>query len=266
MNAISIDVEDWYHCLDQDPANWDGYEDRIAGSVRGILEIFERASTKATFFVLGHVARRHPELVEEIHRAGHEVASHGTDHRFVYRQTPDEFERDVARSVELLTDVTGQPVHGYRAPYFSITRQSLWALAVLRKLGFVYDSSIFPVVNHRYGIPDARRLVHETESGVIEVPLSTDRVGGVNLPCSGGVYFRVLPYRLVVAMLRRLQRHGEPIVFYLHPWEIDAGQPRIPLPRALRARHYAGLDRCGPKLARLLREFRFGPIRQMLNL
>ncbi len=265
MNAISIDVEDWYHCLDENPGNWDRYEDRIAGSTRELLDIFDRAKTKATFFVLGHVAQRHPELVKQIHDAGHEIASHGSEHRFVYRQTPHEFERDVANSVKLLTDITGQKVYGYRAPYFSITKQSLWALPILRKLGFAYDSSIFPVVNHRYGIPGAERLVHETESGVVEVPLSTDRVGKHNIPCSGGVYFRILPYRLVAGMLHRLQKRGEQIVFYLHPWEIDDGQPRISLPRALKARHYFGLSRCGKKLGRLLREFQFGPIRQMIN-
>lgn len=266
-NALTIDVEDWYHCLDQEPANWSRYEDRITAPVRELLELFARASTKATFFVLGHVARRHPELIGEIHAAGHEIASHGCEHRFIYRQTPEAFEADVAQSTRLLGEITGEPrVAGYRAPYFSITSRSLWALPILRRLGFVYDSSVFPVMNHRYGIPGAPRLPHTTADGLVEVPPSTFPLGKVDLPCSGGVYFRVLPLRLLAGMFARLNSRGERVIFYLHPWEIDPGQPRIKLPPFLRVRHYWGLGRCAEKLRRLLAEFPFGPVREVLEL
>ena len=266
-NALTIDVEDWYHCLDQEPANWSRYQDRIVAPVRELLELFEAASTKATFFVLGHVAERHPELIREIHDAGHEIASHGCEHRFIYNQTPEAFEADVGRSVRLLREITGaDTIAGYRAPYFSITSKSLWALPILRKLGFAYDSSVFPVVNHRYGIPGAPRLPHETSEGLIEVPPSTFPLGKMDLPCAGGVYFRVLPLRMLAGMFSRLNARGERVIFYLHPWEIDDGQPRIKLPPFLRVRHYWGLRRCTGKLRRLLSEFRFAPVREVLGL
>lgn len=263
-NILTIDLEDWYHCLDEDPANWHRYEDRIVPSARRILKILAARGTRATFFVLGHVAERHPELVGEIHRAGHEIGCHGYEHRFVYRQTPAEFESDVARAAGLLSSVTGEPVVSYRAPYFSVTRKSLWALPVLRDLGFRYDSSIFPVHNHRYGIPDAPRLPFETDEGILEVPVSTFPLARTRLPFAGGVYFRFFSYRFVRGLCRRLNARGEPVVFYLHPWEADEGQPRVPLPPALRLRHYWRLDRTAGKLERLLKEFSFGPVREVL--
>ncbi|HYJ78475.1 MAG TPA: polysaccharide deacetylase family protein, partial [Longimicrobiaceae bacterium] len=165
-NILTIDVEDWYHPLDEDPANWARYEDRIVLATRRVLQVLADNDTHATFFVLGHVADRHHELVREIHRAGHEVGCHGYEHRFVYRQTPAEFESDVGRAARLLSSITGEPVVSYRAPYFSITKKSLWALPILRDLGFKYDSSVFPVHNHRYGIPDAPRLPFTTDEGI----------------------------------------------------------------------------------------------------
>ncbi|MBI1189858.1 MAG: DUF3473 domain-containing protein [Tepidisphaera sp.] len=263
---MSIDVEDWYHCLSPDPATWPSFEHRIVESTRRVLEIFARTSTRATFFILGAVAEREPGLVEEIQKAGHEIASHGTEHRFVYRQTPEEFERDVRRSVETLRAITGETPRGYRAPYFSITLQSLWALDTLRNLGFAYDSSIHPVHNHRYGIPGAARLPHALPSGLIEAPISTLPLRLLNLPFAGGVYFRAFPMFLIRRCFRRLEARGERVVFYFHPWEIDEGQPRIPLPWSLRLRHYHALGPAGPKLEALCREFRFGTLSEVLNL
>jgi polysaccharide deacetylase family protein (PEP-CTERM system associated) len=265
-NSVTIDVEDWYHCLDPNPDNWPRYEDRIVRSVQRVLEILHRASTKATFFVLGHIAVLHPELVRTIAEAGHEVASHGTWHRFVYDQDPREFEDDVSQSLAALRSITGSSILGYRAPYFSITDRSRWALALLRKLGVAYDSSIFPVYNHRYGIRNAARLPWRTDEGLIELPLSTYRACGVNIPCGGGVYFRFLPYWVTRHLLARLNAAGEPIIFYLHPWELDDGQPRISLPRALSLRHYFGLSRTAGKLSSLLRDFRFVPMREAVSL
>jgi polysaccharide deacetylase family protein (PEP-CTERM system associated) len=266
MNVMSIDLEDWYHCLELNPARWGNYEDRVVPTVNQLLAILEETETQATFFVLGHVAERHPELVRKIDSLGHEVASHGYAHQFVYRQSPEAFETDLRRSRDHLSSILGHPVLGYRAPYFSITGRSLWALPILRRLGFAYDSSVFPVLNHRYGIPGADRLPHRTASGLIEVPLSCFPLGKLNLPCAGGVYFRVLPYPLIRSMFQGLVNRGEPIVFYLHPWEIDAAQPRIPLPVSLRLRHYWDLGGTTAKLRRLLHDFSFAPMKAFLDL
>ncbi|MGE0462411.1 MAG: XrtA system polysaccharide deacetylase [Vicinamibacterales bacterium] len=262
---MTIDLEDWFHCLDPDPRHWNRYERRADHSTRQVLEIFARTGTRATFFVLADVARHAPALITEIAAAGHEIASHGSEHRFIYSQTRSEFERDVAASLDLLEEITGERPVGYRAPYFSITKRSLWARTVLRELGIRYDSSVHPVHNHRYGIPDAPRLPHETD-GVVEAPISTFPMGRLNVPCAGGVYFRAVPAALTCSMLHRLDRRGEPIVFYLHPWELDPQQPRIPLPMALRARHYWALDRTAHRLERLCRTFCFGTLREALRL
>ena len=264
-NVLTFDVEDWYHPVDPDPETWCQYEDRIADSVGVVLDVLDAANTHATFFVLGHVAELHPEVVEQIARKGHEVATHGSRHEFVYRQAPEEFEEDVRASIELLESITGDRVLGYRAPYFSITKDSLWALPTLRRLGLQYDSSIFPVHNHRYGIPDAPRLPHETDVGPFEIPLSTYPVGRMNIPCCGGAYFRILPYGVTRRLLRGIQRRGEPIVFYLHPWECDPGQPRESMALGLRIRHYWGLHRTADKLRRLLGDFVFCPVREALG-
>jgi len=263
---MSIDVEDWYHCLDENPLHWHTYEDRVVPAVRRVLRVFADRGTCATFFVLGYVAEKHPELIREIHCAGHEIASHGYAHRFVYGQSPAEFKEDVTRSLVLLSAIIDKPVVGYRAPYFSITRKSLWAFAVLRELGLSYDSSTFPVLNHRYGIPGGRRLPYRTESGLLEVPLSTYPAGGLTIPCCGGVYFRLIPYEFVRRMIRSLNRRGEPVIFYLHPWEMDAGQPRIPLPAGLRLRHYWQLEKTEGALRKLLHEFPFTSIKKGLRI
>lgn len=265
-NVLTIDVEDWYHPLEPDPAKWSQYEDRITEAVGIVLDVLARGNTRAAFFVLGHVAELHPELVEAIAREGHEIASHGSRHGFVYRQTPEEFENDVRESVDRLTSITGRSVVGYRAPYFSITRQSLWALPKLRALGIRYDSSVFPVWNHRYGIPDAPRLPHETQTGPFEIPLTTYPLGRVNIPCCGGVYFRVYPYRFTRRLLRGVEARGEPLVFYLHPWECGRSHPRIRLPVGLGIRHYWGLHKTAEKLHRLIHDFTWCPAREALDL
>ena len=264
-NMLTIDVEDWYHSLDPDPDRWGRYEDRVEFATRQVLDILTATATTATFFVLGHVAEHHHELVREIHNRGHEVASHGSHHRFIYRQTEREFKDDVLRSVDVLSSITGESVRGYRAPYFSITKQSLWARAILRELDIEYDSSVYPVLNHRYGIPDAPRLPHRTEEGLLEFPLSCYPLRRFNIPCGGGVYFRALPYSATRWLFRRMQGRGEPIVFYLHPWELDPEQPRFKeAPVTLRSRHYWKLHRTADAFSRLLRDFSFRSIREAL--
>jgi polysaccharide deacetylase family protein (PEP-CTERM system associated) len=263
MNALTIDVEDWYHCVDPDPANWHRYEDRIGIAVRETLEVVQDAGVTATFFVLGDVARRHPGLVREIESLGHEIGSHGQEHRFIYHQTPQAFETDVLTCRRLLETIVTGPIRGYRAPYFSITRQSQWALPILRRLGFDYDSSIFPVVNHRYGIPDASRLPYDDDSGLREWPISVHPFGRIRIPYSGGFYFRFWPYRIIHKLFKSANGRGESVVFYLHPWELDAAQPRISMPMGLRWRHYLALDSTASKLRRLLRDFPFQAIRDL---
>jgi polysaccharide deacetylase family protein (PEP-CTERM system associated) len=267
VNVLSFDVEDWYHSLDRDKKQWAGYEDRVVESTRRILEVLRAFDTRATFFVLKDVAERHPELVREISLGGHEIGSHGSSHEFVYNQTPEEFESDVAQSLRLLEEIIGEPVISYRAPYFSITKKSLWALPILKRLGIKYDSSIFPVVNYRYGIPDAPRAPYQTEGGPIEVPIATYPVGSTNFPCGGGVYFRAFPYRFMKRLYHNMNERGEKIVFYLHPWELDPDQPvKDDLERGVKMRHYFALHKTEGRLTFMIRDFRFGPIREVVKL
>jgi polysaccharide deacetylase family protein (PEP-CTERM system associated) len=272
-NALTVDVEDYFHvsalagAIHRD--SWGSRESRVEGNVRKLLELFDEADARGTFFVLGWVAERHPRLVKEIAARGHEIACHGFSHRLVYDQPPGEFRAETSRAKKLLEDLTGAAVLGYRAASYSIVRRSLWALDVLVELGFVYDSSIFPVRHDRYGIADAERMPHRlsTPAGkaIVEWPMSTARVFGVRLPVSGGGYFRLLPYWLTHWGLRSINRRdARPFIFYLHPWEIDPAQPRVPANPLSRFRHYTNLDRCEERLRRLLREFRFGTARDGL--
>jgi polysaccharide deacetylase family protein (PEP-CTERM system associated) len=267
-NALTIDFEDWYQGLEIPHTQWDGYEDRLPGAARRLLGLLADAGARATFFVLGSAARRHPELVREIAAAGHEVGTHGHSHTPVYRMTPDAFREEIRTSVAMLEDLTGRPVLGHRAPFFSITRASLWALEILAECGLRYDSSVFPVVNYRYGIPDAPRWPHPVDAGgreLVEFPLSTCRMLGRNLPVAGGAYFRIFPYAVTRWGFRSINRGGRPAVFYLHPWEVDPDHPRIPLPRRIALTHYFNLQATERRLRRLLAEFRFAPMNEVLG-
>lgn len=268
INALTIDLEDWYQGLEIPPTEWAGYEDRIVPAGRRLLDIFAAAGVKATFFVLSYVAERHPELVCEIAAAGHEIGTHGYAHEFIYHLTPEQFRQQMRRSICVLEDLTGQPVLGHRAPFFSITRESLWALEVLGELGIRYDSSIFPVVNYRYGISDAPRWPHRISIGadsITEFPISTLRLWGHNLPIAGGAYFRIFPYAVTRRAFRMINAEGQPVTFYLHPWELDADHPRIPLPRRIALTHYFNLRATEKRLQRLLRDFHFAPMKEVLD-
>jgi polysaccharide deacetylase family protein (PEP-CTERM system associated) len=275
VNAMSVDVEDYFHVSAlaevAPPAIWDRFEPRVEANTDRLLDLFAAAGVRSTFFVLGWVAQRHPALVTRIAGAGHEIASHGYDHQLVYDLTPEAFRQDVSRSRRLLEDQTGGPVVGYRAPSYSITRRSLWALDVLLEEGYRYDASIFPVHHDRYGIPDAPRHHYAVErhaGRLLEVPPSTVRLASVNLPVAGGGYFRLLPYawtRWGVTRLNHVERC--PAVFYLHPWEIDPGQPRLrPTSILSRIRHYRNLHRTEPRLRRLLRDFRWAAVADVFPL
>jgi len=272
-NALTVDVEDYYQVsafesrvsFDQ----WPRYESRVASNTARILEILDQHHVKATFFVLGWTAERDPQVVRAIHAAGHEVASHGYRHQLIYHMSRQAFQDDVARAKAILEDITGAPVLGYRAPSYSIVKETLWALDVLADLGFQYDSSIFPIHHDRYGMPNAPRFpyVHPLSEGrsIVEVPLSTARLFGKNLPVAGGGYFRIFPYFYTRWGLRQINdREKQPAVFYLHPWEIDPQQPRLHGSLLSRFRHYTGLTKTEPRLQRLLRDFAFGPLGSLI--
>ena len=241
----------------------------MVANTHRLLALFENFEARATFFVLGWVADRHPQLVRDIAAGGHEVACHGFSHRLVYQQPREEFLQETRRAKFLLEDITGSAVLGYRAASYSIVRQSLWALDILVELGFAYDSSIFPVRHDLYGIPGAQRLPHRmsTPNGrsIVEWPLSTAEIFGWRLPVAGGGYFRLLPYwfsRWGLTSINRRER--QPFIFYLHPWEIDPQQPRVSASWLSRFRHYTNLAKCEERLRMLLREFRFGTARDGL--
>ena len=267
-NALTIDFEDWYQGLEIPHTQWDGFEDRIARSGPKLLSVLAEAGVRGTFFVLGRVAERHPELVREIAAAGHEIATHGWSHTLVYRMTPDEFRCELQQSIRLLEDLTGRRIVGHRAPFFSITRNSLWALDILAKSGIRYDSSIYPVLNYRYGIEDAPRWPYTVASGahpLTEFPITTWRLLGRNVPIAGGAYFRIYPYLLTRIAFQSINAAGRPAVFYLHPWELDPEHPRIPVPRRIALTHYVNLKATEGRLRRLLRDFRFAPMQEVLG-
>jgi len=272
VNAMTIDVEDYFQVSAFDDVvkreEWEGRPSRVVSNTMRLLHLFDEYSVKSTFFVLGWVADRFPGLVRDIAAGGHELASHGYGHRIVYSQTPHEFREDVRRAKATIENVSGHVVTGYRAPSFSITKNSLWALDVLVEEGYRYDASIFPIRHDRYGIPDAPRHRHvltRPAGTLTEAPGSTVRVLGSNLPVAGGGYFRILPYWWTKWGIARLNRtEGQPAIFYLHPWEIDPEQPRLHASRLSRFRHYRNLDKAEARLKRLLTDFRFGMLKDVI--
>lgn len=272
-NALTIDVEDYFQVAALAETiryeDWPRMEYRVERNTHRILELFERLGVSATFFVLGWVAERSPGLVRDIAKAGHEVASHGYSHQLVYQQTPAVFREETLKSKALLEDQIGGPVHGYRAASYSITAQSRWALDILCDAGFEWDSSIFPVHHDRYGMPgtpDTPYRLRAPNGGILtEFPLSTCRLGGYRLPIAGGGYFRLFPYWFSRWGLGRINREGEPFIFYLHPWEVDPDQPRVRVSLKSRFRHYNNLSRCYGRLERLLGDFRFAPVGEVLG-
>lgn len=272
QHHFTVDVEEYFQVSAfegrVDPEDWDSYESRVGRGVATLLEALDDADARATFFVLGWVADRHPSLVRQIAAAGHEVASHGWRHARVTRQDPEEFREDVRRSKAVLEDLVGASVDGYRAPSFSIVPGREWALDILIEEGYAYDSSLFPVRRRGYGYPSARPEPHRIarpSGSIMEFPPTTLRFAGFELPAAGGAYFRLLPYGLVQRALLAAERDGVSGTFYIHPWELDADQPRMAVPWATALRHYGGLARTRERLARLLREFSFTAIEESVG-
>ena len=254
--VLTIDLEDWFHSLDYPPENWGKYERRIEYSTRKILAFLSEKKSKATFFVLGEVAEKHPDLIKEIYGEGHEIGSHSYYHKFIYKQTKIEFRDDLNKSINLLSDLIGEKISCFRAPYFSITNKCIWAFDILKGEGIECDSSIFPVLNHRYGIPNYTRLPIKLENGIWEWPISTFSTIFGNIPFSGGVYFRFLPAFISRYFTTSLMKRSEPVLFYFHPWEFDPNQPKInKFSSFLNFRHYYGLDRNFEKFISFIEDF-----------
>jgi polysaccharide deacetylase family protein (PEP-CTERM system associated) len=273
INALTFDVEEYFHAEAFAGVvrreEWPSLESRVVRATERILELLAETSTRATFFVLGWVAERHRGLVRAIQAQGHEVGCHGFGHQMITRLSREEFAADVRRAKLTLEDASGVAVIGYRAPTFSVVRETLWSLDVLGESGFRYDSSIFPIVHDRYGISDAPRFPHRRNVGaagvIAEFPLSTLSRFGWRFPIAGGGYFRLFPYAVTAWALRCLNgKESQPAIVYLHPWEIDFEQPRLPVGRVTWLRHSINIRSTESKLRRLVRDFRFAPVRDVL--
>lgn len=269
LQALTVDVEDYFQVAAFDgciaPTDWEQYPQRAATNTRRLLDLFDKQGAKATFFVLGWIAERNPDLVREIAARGHEVASHGYSHAKADTMTPEAFYQDVLKARLLLESIIGKPVVGYRAPSFSIGKQNEWAFARLKEAGYQYTSSTYPVVHDHYGTPDWPQAPYQRPEGIWEIPMPVLNRWGMQLPIAGGGYFRLLPYWLSRSFIRSfLNRTAHPYMFYFHPWEIDPQQPRIEqAPARSRFRHYVNLHRMEGKIAALLRDFNWRPLRDV---
>ncbi|MGQ0811788.1 MAG: XrtA system polysaccharide deacetylase [Nitrospiraceae bacterium] len=272
LHALTFDIEEHFHAGRFDSPmrrrQWDFCQSRVERNVIQILDLLERQDTRATFFVLGWIAERQPDLIRRLVCSGHEVACLGYAHELVTAQTPQLFRNDVRKAKYILEDLIGQPVRGYRAPSFTITADTEWALHILVEEGFIYDSSIFPIIHDLCGIPSAVPTCHQrwTSSGPLwELPPSTISLGGLRVPIGGGGYLRLLPYSWSRQLLKRAESAGDPLILYLKTWEIDPEQPRMNGPWSCRFRHYVNLHKTKGRLDSLLRDFRFAPIREAIR-
>jgi polysaccharide deacetylase family protein (PEP-CTERM system associated) len=266
VNGLSVDVEDWFQVGAFEDViargEWESIKTRVADNVYRVLDLFAEADVRGTFFTLGWVAQRHPEMIRRIVAGGHEIASHGYDHARVFNFTRREFAEDIRKARNIIEDCAGVAVTGYRAPSFSLDGRTPWAFAELAEQGYAYSSSVAPVVHDHYGWPEAPRFAFRPLpwSQMIELPVTTAMLGGRRVAAGGGGFFRVLPYAFSRWAIRQVNRQeGRPAVFYFHPWEVDPDQPRVPhAPMRSRLRHYTGLTKMADKLGDLVREFRWG--------
>jgi polysaccharide deacetylase family protein (PEP-CTERM system associated) len=273
LNALTIDVEEYFHVTAfaryVDPKDWDGYPRRVENNTLRLLELLSKTNVQATFFIVGWVAERYPGLVKQIAGLGHVVGCHSYSHRAIYERSRAEFRSDLQKAKHIIENLVGQPVKSYRAPSYSITSKTLWALEILAEEGFEYDSSIFPIVHDIYGIPDSPRFPHvRTLNGgqtIKEFPPSTLRMFGMNCPVGGGGYLRLFPYSLTAWAIRRINEvEKQPVLIYLHPWEIDPDQPPMAGPWKSRLRHYQNLHTTESKLKKLLQQFAFCPMERVM--
>ena len=272
LNALSVDVEEYYHAAifrhGTNGLRGRPFESRVERSVDRLLELMRAYQVRATFFVLGEVAVLHPAMVRAIAAAGHEVACHGDCHDNVNSQTPREFRADIRRAKQKLEDLVAEPVIGYRAPNFSIGTEQAWAYQILAEEGFLYDSSVYPIVHNRYGQPGTPRFPYEVwrrgSASLLEFPIGTTQLMGLTLPIGGGGLFRLAPFEWFRSGIQRVnEREHQPVMFYMHPWELDPGQPRPPMAWRHRFRHYVGVEKEEPRLSQLMGQFRFGTARDV---
>lgn len=274
INALSVDIEDWFQVgafetvIARD--DWDGLAQRVERNSDAVLDLFDRAGVKGTFFTLGWVAARYPALIRRITDAGHEIASHGWDHQRVFTMRPEEFRADLQKAQAVLEDASGEKLSGYRAPSFSIDARTPWAHQILAEEGYNYSSSVAPVVHDHYGWPEAPRFAFApiSDAELIELPVTTARLGGRTIAAGGGGFFRLLPYRFSHWAIGQVNgKEGRPAIFYFHPWEIDPGQPRVEnAPLRSKVRHYSRLSAMEGKLEKLLGAFKWGRVDHVAEL
>jgi polysaccharide deacetylase family protein (PEP-CTERM system associated) len=269
LNAFTVDLEEWYQGIEIPISEWGRFESRLDAATDALLNLLAKFDARATFFILGHNVPRIKALLKRIVASGHEVGTHGLNHTFIYRQDPDTFRQELSRTKAEIEDVIQAPILSHRAPYFSVTKDSIWALDVVAEVGLSYDSSIFPVQNYRYGIPGSPRTPYlvKLPSGatLCEFPVSTVQAFGRNWPCTGGAYFRIYPYELTRRNILRLNNEGIPVNFYIHPWELDPDHPHPPLPWRVSLTHYFRLRSTVSKLKRLLTDFCFTTLQSVIE-
>lgn len=273
INCFTVDVEDYFHICGlpdyQDPSRWDSLPSRVEANTERVLNLLDREGVKATFFVLGWVAQRFPDLIRKIASYDHEIASHGFNHSLIYEMTPEQFREDLKKSIDMLEQIVEQKVLGFRATSFSIKKQCLWALDIVAELGLKYDASMFPATREHGGIPGTNRFLHrwscENGTNLWEFPMSTANILGKTIPFTGGGYLRLFPIDWICDGVRRLNTQRQPAIFYIHPREFDPEQPRLPMPAYRRFKCYYNLAKTEPKLRKLLSQFQFKPIREVIE-
>ncbi len=263
-HAFTIDLEDWYQGIELPLSAWEGKENRIEIGLNKVLSLLERFETKATFFTLGWIADKYPFIIKRVADAGHEIACHSFNHEKVYDQTPATFKADIAKAKDLLEQVSGQQVRGFRAPYFSVTKKSIWALEILKELGFEYDCSISPIVTWRYGIAGSPNHIYRIEEfDLIEFPL-TDFSFMTRKWGTGGAYFRIFPYAAFKKAVLKYEKNEQSFMFYAHPWEFDPEHPRVRMERKAQFTHYHNLRKMEKRTERMLSEFKFDTVQEIL--
>ncbi len=265
LNALTVDLEDWYMGLGVPPQQWKFCEERIVESTNKILCLLKEFNVRATFFVLGWVAQRHPELILAIKRENHEIASHGYLHKHIFKQSAQEFESDLKQSISCISKVTGEKILGYRAPCWSITKKSLWALDIIKKYGLKYDSSIYPVKSRFFGVAGGKQYPYLVKENLVEFPPSVVKILGKNIPFAGGIFLRMLPYRIVYQCIKLINKKKQPALIHIHPMELDEKFfPPKELPLKWKIFHGVKIGKTEKKIRLLLKNFRFGPIKKIL--
>lgn len=271
QNIMTVDVEDFFCASNLESVisrkEWNNYSSSLIHNTERILQLFKKNKTEATFFILGWVAEKYPDLISHIEEEGHEIATHGYAHQLITQMTKESFEEDLKRSISVIRKCVKSDILGFRAPSFTVTKKTLWVIEILKKYGFKYDASVFPISFHPvYGYPSSPLSIHTISNGIKEIPISCLEILKLRIPCTGGAYFRILPYFITKLLFTLQNKKGLPVIFYIHPWEIDPAQPRYQLPFNKRLRHYYNLSKTLNRLENILQDFQFTSIRNVLCL